>query len=171
MQHAADSASTIEWRPRAAPKTACALQAVLVSAVISVVFQSILNWFVDVPAIFLHLGSWVIILPIVWKWRHQLSWVFGQTATDVFSRIDFGRDAINGQLKSNGNAVALQVTEVERFFGAIQVGLTPTFGALDDRLALSGSKKVVITIWHSSKDKEKFRKLSTLALWHARRVA
>lgn len=169
MQPAVDHPSTVQWRPNAAPTAACFLQAALLSAVIAVVLQSLVNLVADTPVIFLHLGSFLIALPLVWKW--QIGVHPGRVRSEVFSSVTFGLNAIEGQLRSNGEVVPLRVVEVGRYWGALQLQLRPIDAPKDSLFGAGMHKTAAITIWKSTVGQNKFRMFALLAIWHARRHA
>lgn len=167
MQRTLDSINTVRWQPGAAPVAACVLQAVLLSAAVSVLFQSLANVFLDIPSVFLHLGSFLVVFPFVWKW--QVHNRLGLAGTDLFQWVCFDPHAIEGQLKYDGKVVRLEVVEMGRFWGALLLRLKPTSSALNSPAASVIGKPVAITVWKSIIGQEKFRRLAVLATWHARR--
>ncbi len=168
MRRTGNPDNTCLWWPCATPRTACLLQAVVLSAVIAVAFQSLLSFFVDVPTLFLHLGGFVVCFLAVWRFQGTLlNWL---ERPSPVRWVRFGPKAIEGELSDNGQVVAFEVLEVGRFLGAMVIKLQSAHETRGPRLT-DFAKTVSITLWQSALGKDLFRKISVLTLWHARRGA
>ena len=176
MQRASHSPSSVFWRPDAAPKTACVMQAVLGCAAVSVIFQSVINLWLSTSAFVLQLGMFLVALPLAW--RLLVTGDHPPSKRAVFDRVCFSAHGISGEFDHSDERVSLQVMEVRRFWATMQLKLAP-LGAVRRGVAPgigkpavnAGAKPIVITIWKSDVGLEKFRRIAIMAHWHARRLA
>lgn len=168
MQRAIHLNNTCRWQPCAPPKAACVMQAVVLSAVIAVVLQSVLTIFVNTPVVFLHLIGFLCVLPVVLRFQSSLDGRWGELGQVQW--VQFSPERIEAQLASTGQVVVLEVVEAGRFLGAMVVQFKPSHTVVGWG-SHSLAKTFSITLWQATLGKDLFRKLSVLTLWHARRVS
>ncbi|UOD49587.1 hypothetical protein [Orrella daihaiensis] len=163
MQNAAAETITVQWRPCATPLVARIVQAILVSAAIAVVFQSLVNLAIDTAAMVLHITCFVAVFPLVWKWR-----LYSRLEGDChrhFRGVRFTSELIEGELQSGDRSIGLQIEEVGQFWTAMVLRLRP----IDTQSGVRADKAFDVLVWKQGQNKEEFRKIALLALWHARR--
>lgn len=160
------SGLTVVWRRGVTTKTACLMQAVLVSAAAAVLMQSAVNLFWAGSSIALHVVFFSLSLPIVWWLRSYLTSPDGQGAS--FTAIELAADGVLGCREGERGTVALRVVAVNRFFGALAIKLAPFSNHCASSTPAHGGS-FWLTVWESALGKEKFRKVSLFALHHAQR--
>lgn len=164
----ANPADVVQWRPSAPPFTACFLQAVLASGALAVVAQALINLVWSVPAMTIHLTVFVVSLPAIWWLQlHRRAWF--EPAVGL-SLVRFTPQGIDGEITGQGRAVPLEVVEVGRYWGALALKLKP-LEPLNPLADVIPARSTQIVVWKAILGQETFRKLSVLALWHARRIA
>lgn len=168
MQRTSNSSNSIDWQPGAAPKTACVVQAVLLSAAVAVLFQSVINLWLGLSAFALQLGGFLVVFPFAWR---LLGNGQGMDCDHLaFDRVCFELDGVVGERDQTGERVPLKLLDVGRFLGAMQIRFKPIC-PVGCSLTTGADAPVAITVWKSTVGQEKFRKIAVMTQWHARRVA
>ena len=168
MQRAIHLNNTCRWQPCAPPKAACVMQAVVLSAVIAVVLQSVLTIFVDTPVVLSHLIGFLCVLPVVLRFQTSLEGRSGESGQVQW--VQFSPERIEAQLANTGQILVLEVVGARRFLGAMVVQFKPLHTGVG-WASTSLTNMISIMLWQATMGKDLFRKLSVLILWHARRGA
>lgn len=168
MRCVAEPDAIVYWHPSGLPRTACIMQAVVLAAASTVIFQSVVNLFWPVPSVLLHLIGFSMSLPVFWFAR-LLNNEAGSGQRGL-SGLALTTQSVLASFHEKHGPVPMRVTEVGRYWGALTLSLKPDSSSAECSDA-GRAKAIRVTLWESNLGKEMFRKISLLALWHARRAA